>query len=157
LELLSEKFPDFVISSDEVNGEIHAEVTGTGLIPVCKFLRDEEGFDYPADLCAWDTGEEIIVWYRLYSMSANATVILKVHLLRDRAEAPSVTSIWKGMNWHERECFDLLGIDFIGHPDSGDPEQMRILLPEDWEGHPFRKDYVPVFTGNPLHGPQETN
>ena len=97
MDALIDKFPDYVITSEEVNGEVHAVVTGTDLIPVCKFLKDEQGFDYPADLCAWDTGEEIKVWYRLYSMSANATVILKVHLLRDRAAVPSVTTIWPGM------------------------------------------------------------
>jgi NADH:ubiquinone oxidoreductase subunit C len=61
------------------------------------------------------------------------------------------------MSWHEREGFDLYGVRFAGHPEEGDPARMRILLPEDWEGHPFRQDYVPVFSGNPLHGPQERN
>jgi NADH-quinone oxidoreductase subunit C len=61
------------------------------------------------------------------------------------------------MNWHERECYDLFGVRFHGHPEEDDPARMRILLPEDWIGHPFRRDYEPVFTRNPLHGPQERN
>lgn len=157
MESLSEKFPDYIVSSEEVNGELHSVVAAPGLAAVCRYLRDDGGYDYPADLTAWDTGEEFTVWYRLYSMAENKTAILKVHLNRDKPELPSVTSVWPGMNWHERECFDLFGIGFIGHPDSSDPQLMRILLPEDWEGHPFRKDYEPIFTGDPLHGPQETN
>ena len=76
-------------------------------------------------------------------------------------DAPSswnaLTSIWAGTNWHEREIFDLYGIRFFGHPDGDDSTNLRILLPEDWEGFPFRKDYEPVFSGDPLYGPQETN
>ena len=159
LETLRERFADHLTSAEHINGEIHLEVTPSGVSAVCAFLRDdpEHRFDYPADLTAYDTGEEFLVWYRLYSMDRNATAILQVHLSRENPVIPSVTSIWPGMNWHERECFDLFGIRFTGHPDQDEAERMRILLPEDWEGHPFRKDYEPVFSGDPLHGPQETN
>lgn len=157
LEANRQRFGDALISAEEAGGEFKFEVTPSGIPAFCLHLRDELGFDYPADLTAWDTGEEFVVWYRLYSMSANETAILKVRLTREQPEVPSVTGIWPGVNWHERECFDLYGIQFKGHPDAGDPQQMRILLPEDWEGFPFRKDYEPVFSGDPLHGPQETN
>ncbi len=106
---------------------------------------------------ARDTGEQIILWVRLVSMQHNRTAILHIVLPREAPTIASITPIWPGMNWHERESFDLFGVRFVGHPDEGDPAQMRILLPEDWEGHPFRKDYTPVFSGDPLHGPQERN
>lgn len=158
LEQLRERFADYLTDSQETeNGEIRLEVTPHGLREVCTSLRDEMGFDYPADLTAWDDGEQMMVWYRLYSMSQNRTAVLHVPLDRDSPVIPSVVSIWPGVNWHERECFDLYGIRFSGHPDQDDPERMRILLPEDWVGHPLRKDYEPVFEDNPLHGPQRTN
>lgn len=170
LRLLKERFAarswrehspksDHLTGAQETGEEMRLDVTPPGLLAVCRFLRDDPAlaFDYPADLTAYDTGEQFILWYRLYSMAHKRTVILRVVLSRERPVVPSVTPLWPGMNWHERECFDLFGIEFTGHPDSGDPAQMRILLPEDWEGHPFRKDYEPVFSGDPLHGPQETN
>jgi len=159
LQLLKERFADYLTEAKEVDGELRLDVTPAGLSEVCRFLRDDPAcaYDYPADLTAYDTGQAFVIWYRLYSMIRHRTAILHVTLSRENPVVPSVTSIWPGMNWHERECFDLYGIEFTGHPDRGDPARMRILLPEDWEGHPFRKDYEPVFSGDPLHGPQETN
>ena len=69
----------------------------------------------------------------------------------------SVAHLWPGFDWFEREAYDLYGIRFLGHPEQDDPSRMRILLPEDWVGFPFRKDYEPIFEDNPLHGPQRTN
>jgi NADH-quinone oxidoreductase subunit C len=156
---LREHLSDCLVSAEEVDGELRLEVTPEGLLAICETLRDNPlfGFDYPADLTAYDTGEKFILWYRLHSMSRNQTAILHVSVSREEAFIPSVSYIWPGMSWHERESFDLFGIRFPGHPDQEDSTRMRILLPEDWEGHPFRKDYVPIFSGNPLHGPQETN
>src|SRR5690606_10281297 len=81
------------------------------------------------------------VIYHLYSIPYNHHFTIKVALERDLVNSnppnlPSVTSIWKGANWQEREIFDMYGIVFEGHPDL-----RRILLPEDWEGFPLRKDY----------------
>lgn len=145
--------------SQPTETDIRIDVMAEDLLAVCQRLRDDpaQAFDYPADLLAWDTGEQFVLRYRLHSMAHNRTTLLQISLPHDHPVVPSVTGIWPGMNWHERECFDLFGIEFTGHPDSGDPVQMRILLPEDWVGHPFRKDYSPVFEGDPLHGPQETN
>jgi len=117
----------------------------------------ESLYDYPGDLTARDTGTEIVLWYRLYSMKLNQTALITVALPRETPTIDSVITIWPGIDWHERECFDMYGVHFTGHPDAENPEMMRILLPEDWIGHPFRKDYKPVFSGDPLHGPQETN
>ncbi len=145
------------MSVEDVDGGLRVESTPSGLSDVCRYLRDEGQFDYPADLTAYDTGEQFVLWLRLYSVSLNVSAIVTVSLMREKPVAPSLTSIWPGTNWHEREIFDLYGIRFTGHPDGDDSEVLRILLPEDWEGHPFRKDYEPVFSGDPLHGPQETN
>jgi NADH-quinone oxidoreductase subunit C len=83
------------------------------------------------------------VLYHLYSFPHKHKIVLRVVLPRwkdDKAgeipEVPSVTSVWPGANWHEREVYDLSGVNFVGHPDLN-----RILCPEDWVGHPLRKDY----------------
>jgi len=135
------------------------EVPREDLARVAERLRDDPGlrFDYPADLTCYDTGTSFVLWYRLYSMERNRSAVMRVTLDRNDPWVPSLTPVWPGLNWHERECFDLYGVRFPGHPDGEDPAVLRILLPEDWEGHPFRKDYQPVFSGNPLHGPQERN
>lgn len=112
---------------------------------------------YPADLCGTDTGQGIVLWYRLWSFERRLTALVTIELPYDACEVPSVVSVWPGMDWHERECFDMLGVAFPGHPRMAEPSRMRILLSEDWVGHPFRHDYVPQFSGDPLHGPQETN
>ena len=86
-----------------------------------------------------DNGPEagtLEVIYNLYSLPLNHSLMLQVKLPREQPIIPSVTEIWKGANWHEREAFDLFGITFEGHPDL-----RRILLPDDWEGHPLLKDY----------------
>jgi NADH-quinone oxidoreductase subunit C len=77
------------------------------------------------------------VIYTLYSIPNHFTLHLRVVLDRTLPSVSSVSSIWRTADWHEREAFDLLGIQFSGHSDL-----RRILLPEDWEGHPLRKDYV---------------
>ena len=122
-------------------------------------LRDhpELQFRYPADLCGTDTGDDIHLWYRLWSQEHKRWAILDVVTPAANPVVPTVSDIWPGFDWHERECFDMLGVRFEGHARDGNAARMRILLPEDWTGHPFRRDYKPVFSGDPLHGPQETN
>lgn len=122
-------------------------------------LREEQELqmDYPADLCVRDTGDTFTAWYRLWSSSHGLSALLTVGIPREDCVLPTATAVWPGFNWHERECYDLFGVRFLGHPDDGQPERMRILLPEDWEGFPFRSDYQPAFGGDPLSGPQPTN
>ena len=151
------RFPDIITEVSDESGRLKIDAIPSGLYDLCRYLRDELQYDYPADLCAADTGEQFVVRYQLYAVEARRSATLRVELPRDGASLPSAVEIWPGMNWHEREIFDLFGIRFPGHPEQDDPARMRILLPEDWDGHPFRKDYEPVFSGSPLHGPQETN
>jgi NADH:ubiquinone oxidoreductase subunit C len=152
-------FGDQLISVELAGSTLKVEATAAGLLTVCEALksRSEFAFDYPADLTAWDTGENFIVWYRLWSMKNKKTALVRVTLGREDPAVPTVSKLWPGFDWFEREAYDLYGIRFVGHPDQDDPSRMRILLPEDWVGFPFRKDYEPVFEDNPLHGPQRTN
>ena len=112
------------------------------ILSVCEFLWKNPAtyFDSLSCLTAIDQGPEagkMEVIYTLYSIPNHLTLHLRVILDRSSPTISSVSSIWRTADWHEREAFDLLGIQFSGHPDL-----RRILLPEDWEGHPLRKDYV---------------
>jgi NADH-quinone oxidoreductase subunit C len=116
-------------------------VAPSAIADVCRVLRDEpdsafdclsnlSGVDYPKRGC-------IQVVYHLYSYRHRHWMVLKVDVPRDNPTLPTVTGIWNAADWQERECFDLLGVTFEGHPDL-----RRILMPEDWPGHPLRKDFV---------------
>jgi NADH-quinone oxidoreductase subunit C len=114
-------------------------VVDAGLVrEIAGYCRDEEKFEMLVDLTAvdWPKRERRfdVVW-NLYSLTRNERVRLKAHAAAGES-VPSVTNVWVGADWPERECFDLFGIVFEGHPDL-----RRILLPEEWEGHPLRKDY----------------
>jgi NADH-quinone oxidoreductase subunit C len=88
------------------------------------------GLDLPKD-------NKLQVVYHLYSYSKRHQIVLKVDLPREAASVSTVEGVWKAANWLEREVFDLFGVIFDGHSDL-----RRIMLPEDWVGHPLRKDYV---------------
>jgi NADH-quinone oxidoreductase subunit C len=101
-------------------------------------LRDAEQFDYLVDLTAVhypERGSAFEVVYILYSFPKNERIRVKTHLA-DGEAVPTAVPIWSTANWLERECYDMFGIRFEGHPDL-----KRILLPEGWQGHPLRKDY----------------
>jgi NADH-quinone oxidoreductase subunit C len=105
---------------------------------VLRILRDQDGFDYLVDVTAvhYPKREEQfdIVWI-LYSFAHNQRIRVKTAIKEGEA-APSMVPLWPTANWLEREVFDMFGIHFTGHPDL-----RRILMPEDWKGHPLRKDY----------------
>lgn len=106
---------------------------------VMEALRDRWGFRYLIDVTAVDFHPRIPrfqVVYHLWCHERNALLRVKTWVENDPPRVPSMTALWATANWHERECFDLFGIHFDGHPDL-----RRILLPETWEGHPLRKDY----------------
>lgn len=111
------------------------------LVELCRFLRDDEQlyFDLLACVTAIDNGPEINtmeVMYNLTSIPYEHNLGLRVVVPRQKPVVPSVAHIWRTADWHEREAYDLVGIQFTGHPDL-----RRILLPTDWVGHPLRTDY----------------
>jgi NADH-quinone oxidoreductase subunit C len=105
---------------------------------ISRYCRDEEKFDMLVDLTAvdWPKREKRFdVVLNLYSFAKNERLRLKAHA-GETEPAPSACEIWPAANWMERECYDMFGIVFEGHPNL-----TRILLPDEWQGHPLRKDY----------------
>ncbi|HEQ3528934.1 TPA: NADH-quinone oxidoreductase subunit C [Bacillus cereus] len=107
---------------------------------VMESLRFHKGlaFDYMSELHATDFVTHMEVYVHLFSYGKKQSVAVKVKLDREAPQVESVTALWKGADWPEREAYDLLGIVFKGHPNL-----TRILMPEDWVGYPLRKDYEP--------------
>ena len=145
--LLKERFGERVLEvhSDDKHG--HVRVAPEVLVEAATFLRDDPrtAFEQCHDVTAVDWIEHFEVVIHLFSLAKRHALCLKVRTKsRDDATCPSVTPVWPAANWHERETWDLMGVRFVGHP-----ALRRILLPEDWQGHPLRKD-----EGNPLeyHG-----
>lgn len=99
------------------------------------------GFDLLGLLAAVDYGDEFELVYRIRAREMHAGIFLKTRVPRGNPVVRSVVDLWPAANWHEREAFDLMGIRFEGHPDL-----RRILLTDDWVGHPLRKDYVDART-----------
>jgi NADH-quinone oxidoreductase subunit C len=110
------------------------------LLEVARTLRDHPSlqFDFLESITAvdWPKTNQIEVVYHLFSYALRHSFVLKVTLGRDAPTVPSLISLWDSADWLEREQYDLLGVVFEGHPDL-----RRLLLPEDWQGHPLRKDY----------------
>ncbi len=147
VEQIKERYPDEVIESGSTFGQTWAVLHRENLAAICRYLKDDPDIrmDYLIDVTAVDWHPKtprFEVVYHLHSMKHAHRLRLKVPVEEDDATVASVSSIWKTACWHERETFDLFGIRFEGNPDL-----RRILMPDDWEGHPLRKDY-------PLEGPE---
>lgn len=144
LETLQEQFPSAVLSvtEDEQRGELSAKIRAKDLVDVARFLHDDPGmaFDHITDICSVDypdDSDRFEVIYQFLSLPHSTRIRLKARVPEDNPTIGTVTSIWQGANFLEREVFDLMGIRFDGHPDL-----RRILLPEDYdEGYPLRKDF----------------
>ncbi len=145
LDLLRRELPEAVVASDEGFGELTIRVPRERLVEVARLLRDhqEARYDLPLFVTAVDWPDRepeaprFDIVYQLRSMRYNDVVRLVVQVPGDDPRVPTLEAVFAGMDWHEREAFDLLGIEFEGHHDL-----RRILLPDDWDGHPLRKDYV---------------
>jgi NADH-quinone oxidoreductase subunit C len=148
VEQIRERFPDEVIGSGSAHGQSWAVLKRDKLQDICRFLKDDPDvkMDYLIDITAVDwlpKAPRFEVVYNMHSMKHGHRIRLKVPVEDDGDPwVPTVSGIWRTACWHERETFDLFGILFHGNQDL-----RRILLPEDWEGHPLRKDY-------PIEGPE---
>ncbi len=144
-KMIEEKFSGQVLGTVSHAGQVGVSVKKDMIKDICRFLHDEPSLkmDHLADLTAvdfsrypGDTGLRFEVVYNMISTVHRHRIRIKVRVPEDDPRVDTVTSVWQTANWHERETFDLMGIKFDGHPDL-----RRILMPEDWEGHPLRKEY----------------
>lgn len=142
-DALTGKFPQTGLIIDEDRGILVVRATTAVLVNVMKFLKTDPscGFNVLIDLTAVDyldkkpASERFEVVYLLWNTSTMQRIRVKVSVA-DGAMVPSMVTVWKGANWPEREVFDLMGVEFSGHP-----MMERILMPENFRGHPLRKDF----------------
>jgi NADH-quinone oxidoreductase subunit C len=140
--VLRERFPERVSEPEEAFGEVSVRVDRAAIAQVAAHLRDAERFELLADLSGVDflgvapPEDRFLVAYHLYSLSRNIRLRLRVFVPDGDENVPTVTGVWPTANWQEREVYDFFGVTFEGHPDL-----RRILMPDDWEGNPHRKDY----------------
>ena len=132
-----------VLETSQAFGETTLIADPSKIVDLCRYLKDSEKFIRLSSVTAVDWYPEeprFEVVYHLHSLERNNRLRIKCRLGGIDPAIDSVTSVWRGANWYEREVYDMFGIQFRGHPNL-----VRILMPTDWEGHPLRKDY-------PVHG-----
>jgi NADH-quinone oxidoreductase subunit C len=140
---LNDRFPEVIAEAKDALGELTLWIDPARIVEVCGHLRRDQKFERISAVTAvdfWPADPRFEVVYHLHSLERNLRLRLKCRISGTNPEIDSVTSVWRGANWYEREVFDLFGIRFRNHPNL-----KRILMPEDWEGYPLRKDY-------PVHG-----
>ena len=140
---LDSAVPGAIVESKQALGELALFIAPERIVEVCRHLKAAQKFVRLSSVTAvdWSPAEpRFEVVYHLQSIERNLRLRLKCRLAGERPEIDSVTPVWRGANWYEREVFDLFGVVFRNHPNL-----KRIMLPEDWEGHPLRKD-------TPIHG-----
>jgi NADH-quinone oxidoreductase subunit C len=144
---LEEALPDSITGGHTERGDTTLFIAPSRIVAVCDHLKYAQDFVRLSGITAVDwhpADPRFEVTYLLHSLSKNARLRLKCRVSESAPEIDSVTGVWRGANWYEREVFDMFGISFRQHPDL-----RRILMPEDWEGNPLRKDY-------PVHGHKYT-
>jgi NADH-quinone oxidoreductase subunit C len=137
---LTARFGDLISAPTEFRGEVSVQVADPArILEVCAFAKSELGFDFLADLSTLDNYGDDPRWtvvYELAGLGHGQHLRLRTDVSEEQSELPSVVSVWRTANWHEREAYDMMGIRFSGHPDL-----RRILM---WEGYPYfplRKDF----------------
>ncbi|HEX7735327.1 MAG TPA: NADH-quinone oxidoreductase subunit C [Ktedonobacteraceae bacterium] len=115
------------------------DIDRTNLVAVCRFLRDQLGFDLLSCISGVDMEDHLECVYHLRSLTRGQLLQIKVRLDNEKPEVDSVVSVWPTANWLERETYDMYGIRYTGHPDL-----RRMLLDDDFEGYPLLKSYHPV-------------
>ena len=150
-QTLSAAFPD--VRTSEFRGDLRAVVPRASALAVLTMLKEKLGFDLLVDITCVDylnyrdATDRFGLVYLLANTTTNARITVRVFINEPELTVPSVTPLWKGANWLEREVWDMFGIRFHGHPDL-----RRLLLYEEFQGHPLRKDY-PIERRQPLIGP----
>lgn len=141
---LKGKFSESVLEVKEFQGDVAVTVKKEDVVEICTFVKNELGYKYLIDLCGVDylgQSPRFMVVYNVCNLKTKDRFFIKVPVGEEDCVVDTVSGVWSTANWMERECWDLMGIAFNGHPDL-----RRILMAADWEGHPLRKDY-------PLQGP----
>jgi NADH-quinone oxidoreductase subunit C len=141
-EVLAKAFPSEIREIAEFQGQVSITVSKDRIRDIMRFLHDDPAleFHFLTDICGVDyldkkeTRFEVV--YILFSLPNKIALSIKAQVAADDPRIYSVVSVWAGANWRERECFDMFGISFSGHPDL-----RRLLMPEDWDGYPLCKDY----------------
>lgn len=141
VEKLQQQFPEAIKGVKEFRSEQTVLVAKEKIADVCLFLRNDESclFDYCSDICgadAYTPENRFEVIYNLYSIPLNHRIRLKVLVDESDLHCPSVTSVWPGAEWPERETYDMVGVVFDGNKDL-----RRMYMPEDFEYYPLRKDF----------------
>lgn len=153
-------YPEDIVDVVEFRDETTLVVKAESIVSVMRYLRDTNGliYNYLSDISAVDyyepsggygnRPERFGVSYHLYSMLYNRRIRVKVYLSEEDLRIASIVPVWPAANWLEREIFDMMGVQFDGHPD-----MRRVLMPQDWDGHPHRRDYPlgyeqPMFSFN---------
>ena len=149
LEKLEANHADALLAQDESRGTVVVVVRKAQAYAVLEYLKTDSELDYTflVDVTAVDNSQmeselmqfdyaRFMVVYQLYSYHGQCRARVKVPVHENDLNIPSVTGLWQSANWLERETYDMFGINFEGHPDL-----RRILMPDDFEGHPLRKDY----------------
>ncbi|MEW5803685.1 MAG: NADH-quinone oxidoreductase subunit C [bacterium] len=135
---LAKAFGQKIQQSQVINKELAIWVSAENLLEVCTFLKESElAFNHPRCLCGVDRGECLEIVYHLCSITRKHKITVKVKIPREKPKVPSLYPVFKGADWHERETAEMLGITFTGHPDP-----RHLLLREDFEGFPLRKDFL---------------
>lgn len=144
LERLARQFGEGVLRTSNALGEATAVVDAKVVTELMTWLRDEGGFALLSDVTSHDCNQgadpRFYVVYHLLNFDTPERLRVKVGLPEKKPVVASVTPIWPGANFLEREVYDLMGIEFAGHPNL-----KRIMLPEEWEGHPLRKDFPAIY------------
>lgn len=144
VQKIREKFASSLLDVREFRGEVTVTVRKEDIVAVCSLLKSELSYNMLTDITAVDypeSDQRFMMVYNLYSIPNKDRIRIKAPVGEDACSIDTLSGLWNSANWLEREVYDLFGINFVNHPDL-----RRILMTDDWVGHPLRKDY-------PLQGP----
>ncbi len=141
--LVDNGFGDEIVESKRFRDQDFITVRKERIVEILTLLRDAPSCDYQlvsdilgVDLLGFEREPRFEIVYSLYSLSTNRRIVIKAQVDEDTPEIDTVSGVWLAAEWPEREIYDMFGIDFINHPD-----MRRLLMPDDWVGHPLRKDF----------------